>query len=661
VLPGVLLALLSARGLAQPAPAAPAAAAPAADTTAAPAPAKKPAAKPAASASGDAGGAAATGASASAGGAAAGSGAAAAPAKRATAGTGGRAAGGRGNKPAAAGGTAPAAEPAAAKLTAAPKSAVLTKAELYQRAAPATVMLIAHHDTRFNTALGVIVKPHGVVISDSRLLSGVEAGKVSAFLYDPSLAGDEDPLVFLRAHKDEALPVQVVRVDTAHHLLMLQLPAPAPKKPYPALELYDTHGIATVGLDVVALRTRGRQTLAMLSGSIAAMRPDQFELSPDLNTDADGAPVLSPTGRLLGVVTFSDKNIDSAGVVRPVDVLHELLLGKVGAAPKETTGPSLTEVSLDSRNGVEALRIALGSALASRMDKKAAMQLQSEFIASMALHGRLPIAVESGEWMNKLVEELTDNYPPREVAANELFPLLVVDKNNKTWRRIFVRDPPKYDVVRPKSKIAYLTCDPSKGHCSPHYELMRQSGGGVAAIDDTTGALYTTDPQKQLMWYDEEGKSWRNTGISPVAQAKATGGMLFLLLTDGRLMSAKRDGHDAMQLYPRSLNGASIEASNGTLYLVENGSVYRYHEQAWERKLKPIAFAMHQIASHGEDWYGLDQTGRVFSSVAQRYIDRDGNIAAIWPIGKDLLVLTRDGQRYFYSVANDTWMTWTQW
>lgn len=527
-------------------------------------------------------------------------------------------------------------EAAQARLPLPPKSPILSRAEQFQRAAPATVMLIAQHENRFNIALGVIIKPQGVVVSDSRLLSGVESGLVFAFLYDPSLAGDEDPLIFLRNHKSAALPVQVVRIDSANHLVMLQLPTPDPKKPYKALELYDVRDIVTVGLDIVALRTRGRQTLALFSGSIAAVRPDQIELEPDLTAEASGGPVLSPTGRLLGIATFADKSVSAAGVVRPVDLLHNLMHGKIGTAPQPAPAPSATEVGVESRNAVEALRISLGVALAQKLDKRPALQLQSDFIASMALHGRIPLALESGEQLNALLAGLVKDNPPKAKAASELFPLLVTDKLGKTWRRIVVKDVPKYDPLRP-------------------------SGNGVAAIDDVTETMYATDTRQQLMWFDSQSKTWRNTNLSPVVHAKATAGSLYVILADGRLMSAKQDGKDAVQLYPRSLKSATLEASQGVLYLLENGSVYRYRNQAWEQKLKPIAFAMQQLVVHGEDWYGLDMTGRAFSSVAQRYIDRDGNIMRLWPIGKDLLVLTKDGQRYFYNVANDSWISWSQW
>ncbi len=626
---GFLGTFAPAGGHAQPAPASPAAAAtakpkPAAATDKAPAGEKAPA--------GDKAPAADKPAADDKGAAAASAGRPAAGVKAAK-----PAPGKKGKAPPAANAAA-AAEAAQARLPVPPKSPVLSRAEQFQRAAPATVMLIAQHETRFNIALGVIIKPQGMVVTDSRLLSGVEGGTVSAFLYDPALAGDEDPLIFLRMHKNAALTTQVVRIDPVNHLALLQLPAPDPKKPYKALELYDVRDVVAVGLDIVAVRTRGRQTLALFTGSIAAVRPDQIELEPDLTAEASGGPVLSPTGRLLGIATFADKAASSSGVVRHVDVLHSLMHGKIGAAPSEPTETIANEVGVESRNGVEALRISLGVALSQKLDKQQALLVQSDFIASMALHGRIPLTVETGEQLNGLLAGLIKSNPPKTRAADELFPLLATDKNGKTWRRISVKDTPKYEVLRP-------------------------SGFGVAAIDDVTGTMYATDTRQQLMWFDGESKTWRNTGLSPVMLARATAGALYVILADGRLLSAKQDGKDAVQLYPRSLGMKTtmLEASKGYMYLVENGSVYRYHDQAWDKKLSPIAFAMKQLVTHGEDWYGLDLSGRAFSSIAKRYIDRDGNIQRLWPIGKDLLVLTKDGQRYLYNVDNDSWLSWSQW
>ncbi|HRI54810.1 MAG TPA: hypothetical protein PLW65_31955, partial [Pseudomonadota bacterium] len=424
---GVFGALLPASGFAQPAPAAPAATAPkpaavkpaaskpAADKPAADKPAAdKPAAdKPAADKPPAAGAAARPVVKAGK-----------APVVK------------RGKAPAA--GTAEA-EAAAAKLAQPPKSPVLSRAEQFQRAAPATVMLIAQNGSRFNTALGVIVKSHGVVVSDSRLLSGVEGGEVFAFLYDPSLAGDEDPLVFLRAHKAAALPTQVVRLDPVSHLVMLQLPATDPKKPYKSLDLFDVRDITAVGLDVAAIRSRGRQTLALYGGSIASLRPDQIELEPDIGAESAGAPVLSPTGRLIGIATFADKSVSSAGVVRTIDQLHSLLTGKLGSAPAKPGQGIANEVGVDSRNGVESLRISLGVALSQKLDKKPALQLQSDFIASMALHGRIPVAVESGEQLNALLGGLIKDNPPKFKAASELFPLLATDKTGKSWKRVLAK------------------------------------------------------------------------------------------------------------------------------------------------------------------------------------------------------------------------------
>lgn len=511
--------------------------------------------------------------------------------------------------------------------------APLSKAEVFARSAPMTMILIASQENRWSTTLGVIVSPQGAVITDSRLLSGVEKGQIHGFMFDPSLSSDEDPLLYLRAHKDQALPLTVVRLDPTSHLLMLQLPVPAVKKTYPYLDLQDTQGV-NVGLDVVVLRTRGRQTLAMMTGSIAARRPDMIEVEPALTVESAGGPVLTQSGRLLGIATFSDKTVNSAGQARPVEMIRDVLAGKLGGAPTPSSVPAVMEAPAESHNAVEAVRISFGAALGMKLDKKAALQLHSEFISAMAVRGRMVIPdIESVEALNGMLRGIVKGSDPKGKVVTELFPQLLVDRKGVAWVKLGV-------VYRP----------------------VPGSGGGLAAIDDVTGAMYATDAHHTLLYYDDVGTSWRISPLGQVAQMRATGGTLFVVLQDGRIMAADRDGKNSRQLFPRSLKGCRMEASQGVLYLIsDDGSVFRYRNKKWDQKTQPIAFAMQKLIVRGETWYGMDGAGRIFCSQVQRYIDRDGNTAGLWGVGKNLLVLTRDNSRFYYTLDSDSWGPWPHW
>jgi len=513
-----------------------------------------------------------------------------------------------------------------------PKSPVLNKADMYQKTAPAVVFLTAVDGNRFNTALGVVVHPNGAVVTDSRLLAGVEGGKVSAFLYDPSFAGDEDPLLFLRANQAKALPVQVVRSDSENHLLLLQLPEPPAKQPYKSLDLYDMKASTTVGVDVIGLKTRGRQTLAMMTGSVMAVRPGAIETDPPLTLDHTGGPLLSMNGRLLGIVTFAEKATDAPGVARSVSLLHGLLTGGLGqtvSAPKNTTPDAVSE----SPNAVEAVRIGLGNALAQKFDKQQALVWHSEFISSMALRGRLPIReIDSIEMLTGLIATVTKDSPAKGKVVSELFPLLVVDKKG----RAYFRQGTKYLPV-PTSERS------------------------VIAIDDATGFLFATDGKQALQMCEAAGKGWRQAHLSPVADIAVTQGTYYAIMADGRLLKGKVGSEESIQLWPKPLVGAKVMASQGLMYLFDGDKIYRYRETGWDNKLKPIAFAMKQVTMRGDTYYGLDLNGRVFASGPQRYIDRDANIHRLWPVGKDLLVLTKDNQRFFYATQDDQWRPWTQW
>lgn len=509
----------------------------------------------------------------------------------------------------------------------------LSKAEVFARAAPATLILIAAQDNRWNSALGVVVSPQGAVISDSRLLSGVEKGKVYGFMYDPSLSGDEDPLLYLRAHQPQSIPLEVVRLDLQSHLLMLQLPAPQPKKSYAFLDVADTLGV-NVGLDVVVLRTRGRQTLAMMSGTIAARTPEMLETEPPLNLETAGGPVLSLSGRLLAIATYSDKALHASGQARPVEMLRELLAGRLGGAPVASNVPTATEAPVESRNAVEAVRIGFGMALGQKLDKKPALVLHSEFVSAMAQRGRAVIRdIESVDAINAMIKTVIKGSDPKGKVVAEYFPILLVDRKGTAWWRV-----------------------------GTTYRPVPGSGGGQAAIDDVTGALYATDSRHQLIYYDETSQNWRVSTLSSVAQVRASGGVLFMVLQDGRVVAAEKDGQNTRQLFPRYLKNGSLEVSQGILYVIaEDGAVYRYRNKKWDQKGQPIAFAMQKLVVRGENWYGMDGAGRIFCSIVQRYIDRDGNTAGLFGIGNDLLVLTRDNNRFYYNLDQDTWGPWVHW
>lgn len=517
----------------------------------------------------------------------------------------------------------------------------ISKAEVFSRAAPATVLLIATQDSKWQSALGTVVSPQGVVVSDTRLLGSVEKGQVYAFLYDTSVSGDEDPLLFLNANRSKALPVQVVRSDPQTHLLMLQLPSPQPKQPYKYLDLYDSR-TASVGVDVVALRTRGHQTVAMMSATVAAMRSDMLELEPELTVESAGAPILTMSGRLVAVATFADKSANASGQGRPVEMIKDLLAGKLGGAPVVPSGPSAPEVATESRNAVEAVRIGLGTALASKLDKqglpvldkRSALTLHSQFIVAMGSRGRAVVSdVPSIELLNEITASLSKGSDVRGKVIADLFPLLVTDKKGTVFRKTGIS-----------------------------YKAVPGSGSGIAAVDDLTGALYATDNKRQIIYFDETTKTWRTTPSGQVATLRATGGALYMLLTDGRVLTANKDGTAGRQLYPKSLSkDGSIDANQGMLYVVDGGNVFRYRDKKWDQKLKPIAFAMQRLVARGDNWYGMDQGGRIFASSAQHYIDRDGNIDAMWTLGKGLLVLTKDSRRFYYNQAQDSWSAWTQW
>ena len=126
--------------------------------------------------------------------------------------------------------------------------------------------------SRFNTALGVIVKPNGVVVSDSRLVSGVEKAKSSHFVRCGVCWRRRSADLPARKPSQSAAGPGGAN-GCAESLAAAPAPEPPVKQQYRSLDLFDVKTATAVGADVIGLRTHGRQTLAMMSGSIMAVRP----------------------------------------------------------------------------------------------------------------------------------------------------------------------------------------------------------------------------------------------------------------------------------------------------------------------------------------------------------------------------------------------------
>jgi hypothetical protein len=252
----------------------------------------------------------------------------------------------------------------------------------------------------------------------------------------------------------------------------------------------------------------------------------------------------------------------------------------------------------------------------------------------MGQRGRVVIPdIESVDLLNGMIKGIVKGSDPKSRVVAELFPSMLVDRKG----------------------VAYFKAGTA-------YRPVPGSGGKAAAIDDITGNMYAVDNGHRLMYYDEAGQSWRFTAMTSIAEIRASGGQLFAVLQDGRLIAADPDGKNTRQLFPRSIKNATLEASQGVLYvLTDDGSVYRYRNKKWDQKTQPIGFAMKRLVVRGELWYGLDGAGRIFCSQVQRYIDRDGNTAGLWGVGRNLLVLTRDNNRFFYNIDMDSWGPWSHW
>lgn len=275
-------------------------------------------------------------------------------------------------------------------------------------------------------------------------------------------------------------------------------------------------------------------------------------------------------------------------------------------------------------------------------DEGAALRFQVSLHCALSAGGRVVLRGVPPERLEQALATLArEDIVDRQALAtlvNERFPLLLSDSAGWLWRRRGAR-----------------------------YQRLPIGPSPLAAVDDLTGALYASDGGSDgapLVVAGPGGAAddrWRSIGIRDARSIAASGGALYALLDDGRLL-IHRPGESPSQIAPRALRGrGSLLAGGGALYLIDERSglkdVYRLRDRAWDNHGDPIARGLRRVVGSGLSWYGVDQAGQLLWGEGERQvIDQDNDIADLWLWGRDLLVLTEDHHLYLFSAARAAWL-----
>ena len=515
----------------------------------------------------------------------------------------------------------------------------LSKPQLFKQGAPATLMLLAYRQGT-GVGTGVIVSPDGLVVTNKHVVKN--ARKVIGFLYDPEAGPSSTSLrEFVGAHKEKAKILTLVREHPRLDLALLRLPKAA--APYPYIEPH-TAGALEVGEEVIAIGNPDGLSWTLTSGNVSQIRKDAIQHQAPINPGNSGGPLLDRQGRLVGINTYIRNSVerqggrqvafDGLGFALPADEVTSLIKGGTIYADREDNldddDPPDGKKWTPTRVQVALLTGAMKHWLDGNAPRAHSLQAAADIMAATNLSGRSRFTRPfDGDWINSgLSAALTAIPEPQQGQATQLL--------HRTWPRGF-RDSQGYLWLLQRAQGRY----------------QRALAVRSWTIDDTQGDLYAVKGDGQLYQLRPSGAITQAMGLGGVLSVQASEGRLYAMGSDRRIQIYSQG---KWRRLGRSTVAAELLATRGHLYVLDKDKdLFHLDRGNWANGGNPIANNVMDLAASGGHWYGLDKARRVYSGDLGRYIDRDGDAAAVTAIGRDLLLFTRDTKLYRFRMAERRW------
>lgn len=487
-----------------------------------------------------------------------------------------------------------------------------------ERAHPtaATVVVAVQTQTRGEPtiAAGVLINPAGLVITSQRLVA--DAAHVWVYLYHSDARSLPEPETFLRAHYKDALVATIERSDPLSDLALLRLPQRA--APYPVIEFGDAERVREGEL-VMAL---GRSASALVwsgaqRGLISEVRADAIINEASAGNCIPGGPLLNSEGKLVGVTVTPPGGVC---VARPARLVRAFVSGDALPQSGERTIDSSRMLGEVSKRLVQ------------KLGRPQAARALAELLAASGRRGRAAARVlgaDAGKALNDAVAETARSqaFPPEDMItlAQERLPLLVCGNDGGCALRKGL----KYQAI--------------------HASTL---GGQplAAAVDDRSGASYLVDAQGRVLHYDGQ---WRALGIPQALDVAASDGVVYTLLTSGKLLQRGPTGSRQILQQPQT---GTLLATEGVLYLLTlKGELLRYRAGKWDGGGAPITTGLKQVVAQGATWFGLSQAGKIVAGDRGRFTELGDGATGLWMGGDKLIMLTRHNQIFEYSLQRARW------
>lgn len=218
----------------------------------------------------------------------------------------------------------------------------LSKEALFNRIAPATVLIVIQQADGFSIGSGAVIDKTGLIITNAHVVAA-STGTVQVYMFNPREKSLETNLKdFLKSHTP--LNGRVTKRGKDLDLALVRLPEMSSQ--YPTVDLGDSEGLR-IGQDVIAIGNPHGLTWTFTSGTISAIRKDALQTETPINPGNSGGPLVDMFGRVVGINTFIRKESQGLGFAIPVNVVREFVAQfgekRDTEGPAEPSGPSLSK------------------------------------------------------------------------------------------------------------------------------------------------------------------------------------------------------------------------------------------------------------------------------------------------------------------------------
>ncbi|MCB9738505.1 MAG: trypsin-like peptidase domain-containing protein [Deltaproteobacteria bacterium] len=520
-------------------------------------------------------------------------------------------------------------------LVAAPATTTAaSKAEIYARCAPATVLLIVTGGGGVQIGAGAIVEPSGLVVTNRHVIEAAErGGRIAAFLYDPAERTiDDDLRAWVQAHAKAALQPVILGTDPTLDLALLRLPARS--KPYPTVAFGDSNQVVT-GQDVLAIGHPQGLAWTLTAGTISAVRPMALQTDAAINPGNSGGPLLDLEGKVVGINTWIRKDAQALGFARPSALVQAFVLrARQPRQVAEGAGKQAIPVGPAAKSARSALTRAVMDTIVARAGELGAFDGRE---ALFSVGGQIFIGARErllegpvrAAWLEEAVrrahDQAQDADARREVliAADTNLPRAVREHDG----RLFLRAGLRYHDVGPSR---------------------------AAAVDDHDGGIISANAEGRVHRYDPETGHWSPTALGRIAAMASSEGTVYAMVETGYLVALQ--GEEVRTLHDAPIR-ATMAATGGWLYVLRrDGKLFRRHPRTgWDQRGRPIATGVAQYAALGAAWYGLDSKGRLWSGQVRRYIETRFKIRELLPSDAGVFALAEDFTVHHWDAASEQW------